>query len=360
MNRLTGLTLLSAVIAAVAFARTSDLDYTDERSINAPLTEVLRTDVSLFEPSWIQADANHTLWVSDAVHRTLTMYKYDLQEGESTHSLRMGRGPGELSEVGMKWMSTLGSGDKVIYDAGAYRMTRYSSALENPHPVRVPQGSNRWLSAHILADTLLVVSPMVTNSVVQVYRFDPSTNTTGERLFQVGSTDRPELAGLRNFLLKNGHVASHADALYFSFLFAPYIIKLDAKGLQWIGGGELGIGFPVNDKNPNEVRMPDASEHPQQTLSITADADRVYVLHNGEKAGFWQTMWATITNDFGDIDEQLNASTRLRIYNAQNGSFQEEWQLPLRARLVSVYGDFMYVATQIDGQPTIVAYMMSR
>ncbi len=360
MNRSTALIILSAVITIVGLVRTDELDKSSTRSIKAPLTELFRSDGNVFEPIWIEADANHILWVSDAVHRTLTLYTYHLQKDAPTYSLGMGRGPGELSEVGMKWMSTLSSGDKVVYDAGAYRMTRYTAALENPTPVRVVSSSNRWLSAHILADTLLVVSPMSTSSLLEVFRYDPETNQTGGLTFRVGNSDKPELSALSNFLLKNGHVASHGDALYFSFLFAPYIIKVGTDGMQWMGGSELGVGFPVNDKNPNEIRMPDASEHPQQTLSIAADAARVYVLHNGEKAGFWQTMWATVTNDFGDIDEQLNATSRLRIYNARNGNFVEEWQLPVRARLVTVYGKYMYLTTQVDGQPTVVAYTMNR
>ena len=352
--------MIIAVITAIGPAHTTKLHDASMRSTKAPIKELFRRDATLFEPNWIKADANHHLWVSDAAHQTLTLYKYDLQKDAASHALRMGRGPGELSEMGMKWMSNLSSGDKVVFDVGAYRMQRFGPALDRPASVRITSGSSQWLNAHILADTLLVVMPMSPNNVVQAYRFDPLSNQTGELVFQIGTSNRVELAALSNFLLKNGHVATHEDAIYFSFLFAPYILKIGPGGLQWIGGGELGTGFPINKKNPNEIRMPDSSEHPQQTISIAADSDRVYVLHNGEKAGFWKTMWATVTNDFSDIDEQLNATNRLRVYNAKNGVFFEEWTLPIRARLVSVYDGYMYLTTQVNGQPTVVAYQMNR
>jgi len=360
MLRFILLIIMTTVISLISAEPLSNTDALIEGSIKAPLKEQFRRAGNLFEPNWIVADAGHQLWVSDAVHQTLTLYQYDLENDVPVRSIRMGRGPGELSEMGMKWMSTLSKGDKVIYDAGSYRMQRFDSILDKPSNIRVASGSSQWLNAHILADTLLVVSPMSISNVIQMYQFDPQTNQTGSLVYQLGNMDKPELRALSNFLLKNGHVAVHGNSIYFSFLFAPYIIKIDQRGLQWIGGNELGTGFPVNTKNPNEIRMPDASQHAQQTISIAADADRVYVIHNGEKAGFWKTMWATVTNDYSDIDEQLNASNRLRIYNARNGSFIEEWTLPVRARLVSVHREFMYLTTQVEGQPTVVAYKMSR
>jgi len=360
MRRLFLLIITATVVALIGAERLPRTDELADSSIKAPIKEQFRRDGNLFEPNWITADAEHQLWVSDAVHQTLTLYQYDLQHDAPVRSLRMGRGPGELSEMGMKWMSSLSTGEKVIYDAGSYRMQRFSSELDKPSIIRIASGSSQWLNAHILSDTLLVVSPMSISNVIQMYQFDPQTNQTGRLIYQLSNQDKPELRALSNFLLKNGHVAVHGSSIYFSFLFAPYIIKIDQRGLQWIGGSELGAGFPVNTKNPNEIRMPDASQHAQQTISIAADADRVYVIHNGEKAGFWKTMWATVTNDYSDIDEQLNASNRLRIYNARNGSFVEEWILPVRARLVSVHREFMYLTTQVNGQPTVVAYKMSR
>lgn len=327
---------------------------------SAPLTEQFRRNSSLFEPNWLLAEANHQLWVSDAVHKTLGLYKYDLKRDEVTSSMRMGRGPGELSEMGMKWMSTLGMGDKVIFDVGSYRIQRFGAELDRPVMIRTASGSSQWLNAHILADTLLVVSPMSLKNVIQTYQFDPKTNQIGAMVYQLDHLDKPELNALSNFLLKNGHISVYGNAIYFSFLFAPYIMKVDPTGLRWIGGYEIGSGFPVNTKNPNEIRMPDASQYAQQTISIAADDKRVYVLHNGEKAGFWQSMWASITNDFSDIDEQLNATNRLRLYNTTNGTFIEEWTLPVKARLVAVHREFMYLTTQIDGQPTIIAYRMNR
>lgn len=353
-------TILIIVLAITPYLlqQREDIDLTG--GVNAPLSELFRRDANIFEPNWIIADVNHRLWVNDAVHQTLTLYRYDLNKDEVEASLRMGRGPGELSEQGMKWMSRSVAGDKFVYDVGAFRMQRFDQNLENPTMIRFKSGSSRLLNAHVLSDTLLIVTPMNAGAVIEAYRFDLDNNESGDVVFRVGVDERPELQPLRNFLLKNGHVAVHGDAMYFSFLFAPYIMKVDATGLRWIGGTELGVGFPANSKNPNEIRMPDASEHPQQTLSIAADEKRVYVLHNGEKAGFWKTMWATVTNDFSDIDEQLNASDRLRVYDTRTGSFLEEWKLPIRARLITVNGGHLYATTQLNGQPSIIAYRINR
>jgi hypothetical protein len=358
--RLVNVLIAVCTILILGLPRAPKPKLTADPTLKAPLTEQFRRQGYLFEPNWILADANHHLWVNDAVHQTLTIYKYDLQRDEPMNSLRMGRGPGELSEMGMKWMSSLNTGDKVIFDVGSYQLQRFGSALDRPAMVRMASGSSQWLNAHVLADTLLVVSPMSISNVIQMYQFDPVTNQIGSMIYQLGHRDRPELNALSNFLLKNGHISVYGNAIYFSFLFAPYIVKMDPNGLRWIGGGELGSGFPVNSKNPNEIRMPDASQFAQQTISISADANRVYVLHNGEKAGFWKSMWATMTNDFSDIDEQLNATNRLRIYSTSNGKFIEEWMLPVRARLVTVYREFMYLTTQIDGRPTVIAYRMNR
>lgn len=353
--------IIALVSAAIALGTivTSDSN-TTPNDANAPLTELFRRDGNVFEPNWISADVNHRVWVSDAVHQTLTLYRYNLSSDDVETSLRMGRGPGELSEQGMKWMSSSSTGDRYVYDVGAFRMQRFGKNLDKPAMVRFKSGSSRLLSAHVVSDTIMVVSPMSGETVFEAYRFDPVTNEAGNVIYRVTVGDRIELQPLRNFLLKNGHVAVYGDAIYFSFLFAPYVMKLDATGLRWIGGGELKTGFPVNSKNPNEIRMPDASENPQQSLSITADDKRVYVLHNGEKAGFWKTMWATVTNDFSDIDEQLNTTDRMRVYDARNGSFLEEWKLPVRARLISVYQGHLYMTTQVSGQSTVIAYKLNR
>ena len=353
---IAGMVVLFLAIFGIASMHTVPTD----GSGPAPIEELFRRDAHLYEPNWILAADKHRLWISDAVHRQHTLYRYDLEADMVDFSVGVGRGPGELSEMGMKWMSTLSSGDKLVFDSGSFRMHRYRRDLSKPTPVRLGSRDGRWLNAHLVADTMLIVSPMSPGSVLQFMRYDPATSQTGAIVREIEHDDRPEWIGLKNFLLKNGHVATHGDALYYSFLFAPYIMKVNATGLQWVAGRELETGFPVNLKNPNEIRMPDASEHAQQTISIAADARRVYVLHNGEKAGFFKSIWATFTNDFSDLDDQLNASSRLRLYSAITGQFLEEWTLPVRARLVTVHPPHLYLTTQIDGQSTLIAYRMTR
>lgn len=324
----------------------------------APITEIFSRDTYLFEPSWIRAEAGHRLWVSDAVHERYALYRYDLEADEVSVSLPLGRGPGELARVGMKWMSMMPGGDIMIYDTGSYRATRYTSELKNPQSIPLPRMNTQAMSAHYLGDGTLLMNPMSTTQVLTAFNYDLVKQQPGPQRYQIPINANTEFSALSNFLLKNGHAHQQAEYVYMSFLFAPYIIKMGPQGMVWLSGKEIGLGFPVDKKNPNAVRMPDAGTHPQQSLSITADSRRVYVLHNGTSLSFWKSLWASVSNDYSEVDDLVNASDRLRIYDARTGAFQTEWKLPVRARLVTVHSGYMYLHTQDGGISRIIAYRM--
>jgi len=324
----------------------------------APMTELFSREAFLFEPSWIRAEAGHRLWVSDAVHERYALYRYDLEADQVSVSLPLGRGPGELARVGMKWMSQLPGGDIMIYDTGAYRATRYSSELKNPRTIPLPRMNVQSMSAHFLGEGPLLLNPMSTTQVLSAFSYDVNKLQAGAQRYEIPLQANPFLSPLSNFLLKNGHAHQHGENVYLSFLFAPYILKMGPEGMIWLSGKELGVGFPVDKKNPNTMRMPDAGTHPQQSLSITADSRRVYVLHNGTSLSFWKSLWASVSNDYSEVDDLVSASDRLRIYDARTGAFQTEWKLPVRARLVSVHSGFMYLHTQQGGESRIIAYRM--
>jgi hypothetical protein len=326
----------------------------------APLTEVFSREAYVFEPSWIHAEAGHRLWISDAVHERFALYRYDLEADQVELSLPVGRGPGELARTGMKWMSLLPDGDRMIYDTGAFRATRYNAELKNPKIMPMPRMNTQAMSAHVLQDGTLLMNPMSTSVLLSAYHYDLKTLQPGTQRYQLPITTHPSFLPLSNFLLKNGHAIQHGNAVYLSFLFAPYILKMSSQGLVWLTGTELGVGFPVDKKNPNGMRMPDAGTHPQQTLSIAADSRRVYVLHNGTSLSLWKSLWASVSNDYSEVDELVNASDRLRVYDARTGAFQMEWKLPVRARLVSVHSGFLYLHTTDGGQSRIIAYRMNR
>lgn len=346
------------VLMHAGFFMTIILLTTSYQSTRAPITEVFSRDAYVFEPSWIRAEAGHRLWISDAVHERYALYRYDLEADKVSVFLPQGRGPGELAPFGMKWMSFLPDAELMIYDTGAYRATRYNAELKNPRSMPIPRMNTQAMSAHFLGDGTLLMNPMSTSTVLSAFHYDLVKQQPGAQRYQIPINTKPEFAPLTNFLLKNGHAHQQGEFVYLSYLFAPYLLKMGPKGMIWLSGTELGVGFPVDKKDPNAMRMPDASTHPQQTLSISADSRRVYVLHNGTSLSFWKSLWASVSNDYSEVDELVNASDRLRIYDAQTGNFQTEWKLPVRARLVSVHSGFLYLHTQDGGHSRIIAYRM--
>jgi len=345
VNAITGALLFSSMLLA--------------QTSKPPLKELMRRTTYVYEPTWIQAEAGHRLLITDAVNPTYALYRYDLSKDKIIHSRKVGSGPGELAPMGMKWISRLRNGDIWMYDAGAFKAYRFSADLSNPVIQRLPSGVTRSLSMHIVSDTLLVVVPMNQVEVMQYFRIQTQGNISKIPLKSIRVADYPEFKSLSNFLLKNGHVASIGNHLYFTYLYAPYLLKLDEKGLRWMSGHELGRGFPPQKRSGNEVRMPDAGEYPQQTLSVTGNKRHLFVLHNGETIGFWRTLAASITRDYAEIDQVVNASDRVRLYDAGSGRFIQEWKLPVRARLITVYDRYLYVYAQIEGIPTIITYEWS-
>lgn len=332
--------------------------------VSPSLKEVMRRTTHVYDPTWMQAEENHRLLMTDAVNPSYALYRYDLSKDQILHARRVGNGPGEFAPMGMKWVSRLRNGDLWVYDAGAFKAYRFSSDLSNPVIQRLPSGATRSLSIHLLSDTLLVVVPMNQTEVVRYYAIQAQAKSTSSArasnpLYAIRVSDYAEFKSLSNFLLKNGHAVSISNQLYFTYLYAPYLLKLDEKGVTWMSGHELRRGFPPQKRSGNEVRMPDAGEYPQQTLSVTGNKRYVFVLHNGETIGFWRTLTASITRDYAEIDQVVNASDRIRIYDAGTGRFLQEWKLPLRARLISVYDRYLYVYAQIEGVPTIITYQWS-
>jgi len=326
----------------------------------APIRELFRRSEHVYEPSWISAEANHKLLISDATHQLHALYMYNLLSDEVEQSIRVGNGPGELAMMGMKWLSRLNDGDHLIYDVGSYRAYRYDSLLHNARSVSMNFRSVNAMSLHVISDSVVYMSPMNQIDFLQTYHYDGLRDLRSGINTRIIADEYQELKPLRNFLLKNGHSIQYGNHIYYSFLFAPYIVKVGANGVVWIGGKEMGTGFPEDKKNSNQIKMPDVSSNPQQTISIAADDKSVYVLHNGNKVGFWKSLIATVTNDFSDIDDLVNATDRLRVYDAATGRFRMEWQLPVRARLISVYGNYLYVVAQNAGTPEVIVYEMTR
>ena len=322
----------------------------------APIRELFRRSEFIYEPSWISALPNHKLLIADATHQMHAVYVYDLVHNEVEQSIRTGNGPGELAPNGMKWLSKLTNGDILIYDTGNFRAYRFDSLLKGASGLRMNLRSGNAMNIHLVHDSVLYVNPMNQTDFLQKYHYDGIRDVREGIVTRILVDDHLELKPLRNFLLKNGFSHQYRDHIYYSFLFAPYIVKVGASGVEWIGGSEMGTGFPTEKENPNQIKMPDAGSVPQQTISITADDNSVYVLHNGNKVGFWKTLVATVTSDYSDIDELVNATDRLRIYDAATGRFRTEWTLPVRARLISVYDKYLYVSTQTDGTPEIIVY----
>ncbi len=174
------------------------------QGIPAPITELFSRDAFVFEPTWIRAEAGHRLWVSDAVHERYALYRYDLEADQVSVSLPLGRGPGELARVGMKWMSQLPEGDIMIYDTGAYRATRYTAELKNPRTLPLPRMNVQSMSAHLLGERTLLLNPMSTTQVLSAFSYDVDTKQSGAQRYEISLQVDPALSPLSNFLLKNG------------------------------------------------------------------------------------------------------------------------------------------------------------
>ncbi len=324
----------------------------------APLRELFRRTEFVYEPSWIRAESGHRLLLQDAINVQQKVYRYDLENDAVSVSIRQGNGPGELYPQGMKWVSKFNDGSHFLYDAGGFRAYLYDADMKRPISVVLPPTQSTPLAMLLVNDTLVMSIPRSETDFAHFFHLKNRRDLESLPRQRISNDDHVELRGLKNFLLKNGHALNDGGALYQSFLFSSLIMKIEGVSVVWLGGTELSPAFPMEKNEPGRFRMPDASKHAQQTLSLAVGGGRVYALHSGVTPSFWRMLKSTLTGNFSEIDELIHASDRLRVHDQATGRFLEEWKLPVRARLISVYDRYLYVVAQLDGVPTIIAYQI--
>lgn len=322
----------------------------------APVVEIFRRDSHLYDPVWIIAEDQHRLIIQDASNDRRKIYRYDLQTDAVISEIPVGNGPGELAARGMKWLSRYGEDHYFLYDTGSFRAYVYGSDLQIARTVSVEATMVNPLSMFMMNDSLLFSIPQHQDVFGAYYSISASTGIKMPPLSRISNQTYDGWGALRNVLLKNGHVLAVDGAVYHSFLFSSRLVKFGNDGVIWQSGTELAPDFPVLGNAPEIHEMPDVSKHAQQTLSLAVAGDRVYSLYSGKKPGTLLSLKTAVTGDFKEVDELVNSSDRLRIYNTDSGEFIEEWQLPVRARQISAFGKYLYVSAEVHGSPTIIAY----
>lgn len=322
---------------------------------NAQFTEVYRQDRGIIYPQdfFVFEDDEAILFEPQSDRGVLT--KIDLENGEVLSSVRSGRGPGEVARSGSKILSKLNNDEIWLWDSGLRRGTIFDESLSYIKDIKgmdgisnlAPLNTESVLTWTNFGNQLFEIKPLLEdadNSGVQTFLYE----------------DFEEFESLRKTpLARQGISVSHGNSIYQGYWYSSYIVKINEDGIEYITGGDQGIGFPEYESSGGVIEAPDHSKFPEATKSMAVNDDYLFVLHSGRKfdEGRLRTLYYQISGRWEELNQEYEHTDRLLVYDAETGEFLEELQLPEVAHKIQVTHQFLYAYSFFD-EPVIVKYRM--
>lgn len=280
------------------------------------------------------------------------------------HTIRSGRGPGEVSGKGME-ISQFSDGGVLLWDSGHRRASVYDADLRFEGQVHGLQGLSVDPVALVNDSTLAVVMSSSTSELFRLYRLhqaSESVHVAEEPLVTIKTVDHEVLDQGQldeNFMIRQGVARRIEDELYFGFMFGSLVTGMTENGLTWATTRPVNHALPVyNFRDGNAFVAPPLDKFSRGVLDLTGDESHLYVLYSGQKFEDDRGLLERITQrDVADGMEAIDHSDRLFVFDRATGAFVREMRLPIRAKALEVTSRYVVLlATEERDAPAFEVY----
>ncbi|MFA5667912.1 MAG: hypothetical protein WC967_01615 [Balneolaceae bacterium] len=314
---------------------------------------------NIYSPSTFFVVGEDTILTVELQNKEAVLSLIDLKNDRVISSHPAGRGPGELSTQGSKYISQIGRDSLLVWDEGLYRGMIYDKSLNYISGLK--SENNAVAAVVALNNSVAVTKEMFNNKTVAKFQALNETRLTNQTYKQISTTDFQDLEKIEsNPLLNQGPLIASGGKVYLGFYFSTKVFVLSPDYTVDTLATPVHLPLPTVPYK-NGYAAPDQAKWPKATLSISTDQNYIYMLFSGKK--FDDKIFNQISNllmgKVADSIENANNSNTVHVYDKKTNEYIRTIELPVQAKSIFVFNNHLYALSYKDAMYHIIKYKMN-
>lgn len=340
---------LTATFTILLFATTS----------GQVLDKIYSYTENIYSPSTFYVVGEDTILTVELQNKEAVLSLIDLKNDQVISSHPAGRGPGELSTQGSKYISQFDRDFFLVWDEGLYRGMIYDKNLNYIGGLKSDESS--MASVVVLNDSVAVTKEMFSNKTIAKFQALNDTRLTNHNYKQISITDFEDFEKIEsNPLLNQGPLIASDGKVYLGFYFSTKVLVLSSDFTIDTLATPVHLPLPTVPYK-NGYAAPDQAKWPKATLSISTDKNYIYTLFSGKK--FDDKIFKQISNlvmgKVADSIENANNSKTVHMYNKKTNEYIRTIELPVQAKSIFVFNNHLYTLSYKDAMYHIIKYKIN-
>lgn len=302
----------------------------------------------VFQPRAMWFDHNGHLIIHDMGDRKSPVKI--LKDGRITHSIPVGRGPGEVEYILSKHFSESKS-RRFIFDPAQSRMLKFDenyTFIDDVVDSRINDGV--YISA-IYSDSLAFT--VSRDHILQIFGLNTATEDL-KTLFTLHENDYDFLDPLRNYFLRQRFsFDSDEGDLYLANHHSSLIMHIDSEFNFNHTFGPDSVGITRNEEY-EFYALPRLGHQREGLRDMIVHGDNLYAIFNGNTYG--RRIQIQYSRDFDSLLAKVSHGEILLVFNRHSLEFKQAIKLPLPATQLMASDEYIYLLNYIEDFPSIYIY----
>ncbi|MCW9706175.1 hypothetical protein [Fodinibius salsisoli] len=332
---------------------------TIQSGICQELEEVYSYHENIYTPSAFYVLGEDTILTVELGNGDAVLSLHDIKNKKVIATRRSGRGPGELSQNGLKYISKMGTDSIWVWDVGQRKGIIFDNKLN--YVADVVAEDQAISAALILTDTTVVAKKAFNDeSVAALYPL--RNNRIGSKVMsRIRINNFESLRPIaENPLLNQGPMFADRDAVYMGFYFGSMVPMLSTEGKADTLSVPYDLPFPEVEYEKGYA-APDHGKYPEATLDISTDDQHIYILFSGKKfdAGPFRQLANAMTGKLAEEIEKSDNTKEILVIDKNSKNFIKSLNLPVMSKRISVHNNSLYTLSYRDKRYSIIKYRLN-
>jgi len=341
---------LSAIIALLFFITAK----------GQTLEKIYSHSDNIYSPSTFFVVGEDTILTVELQNKEAVLSLIDLKNDRVISSQRAGRGPGELSTQGAKYISQIGRDSLLVWDEGLYRGMIYDKSLNYIGGLK--SNDSAISTVVVLNDSVAITKEIFSNKTVAKLQALRKTQLTNHTYKFIATNDFKDIEKIEsNPLLNQGPLIASGGKVYLGFYFSTKILVFSSDFTTDTLATPVHLPLPTVPYK-NGYAAPDQAKWPKATLSISADKNYIYTLFSGKifDDGIFKQLSNLITRKAINSIENSDNSNTVHLYDIKTNRFIRTIELPVQAKRIFVHNNNLYTLSYEDDMYHIIKYKLDR
>ncbi|WP_142453063.1 hypothetical protein [Gracilimonas mengyeensis] len=311
----------------------------------------------IYSPTTFYVLAEDTILTVELGNKEAVLNLLDLKNNKVINSQRAGMGPGELAQNGMKYITKISKDSIWVWDDGLRRGMLYDQELNYITDIKAEDHAIN-AALYVNDSTVIAKKPYENHSVVGLYPLDKLRIKSIPYYHIASYVYKSFNPFFRNPLLNQGPMlVGSKETVYIGFDFGSTVLSIDPNGSVDTLSTPYFFPFPKVTSNSGYM-APDHAKSPLTTLSLSGDAESIYLLFSGEKFDDspFKNLGRVITGKIADAIEESENAKQVFIFDKKSRKVINSFNLPVQSKVIQVYKDFLYTLSYQQGKYVILKF----